>query len=70
MTVQELLRRHPSAAPFFVKHKMRCVGCPTEAFHTLGDVARHHGQALLAALRSVIESESPSRGKRRKGVRP
>ena len=60
MTVQETLRRHSGALAFFIEHRMLCVGCPTEAFHTLADVARIHGYALdafLEALEAAIKGE-------------
>lgn len=39
---------------------MLCVGCPTETFHTLEDVARIYGIAaeqLLKELREVIDTQ-------------
>lgn len=59
MTIKELLRRHPAAARFFLERNMLCAGCPTEAFHTLQDVARIHRQALpelIATLWACIAS--------------
>jgi len=58
MTVSELMRVHPSAMDVFIKRKMLCVGCPTESFHTLEDVAHLYGVALeqlLRELRGVID---------------
>jgi hybrid cluster-associated redox disulfide protein len=58
MTVSELMRVHPSAMDVFIKRKMLCVGCPTESFHTLEDVAHLYGIAmeqLLRELRGVID---------------
>mgnify|MGYP003574253030 CR=1 FL=1 len=60
MTVSELLRVHPSVMDVFIKRKMLCVGCPTESFHTLEDVARINGIALdqlLKELRGSINSQ-------------
>ena len=42
ITVKELLDRHPQALRVFVDIGLLCVGCPTEAFHTLADVAREY----------------------------
>ena len=53
MTVNELMRVHPSAMDVFIKRKMLCVGCPTEMFHTLEDVARIYGIALEQLLREL-----------------
>ena len=59
MTVSDLMRVHPSAMDVFIKRKMLCVGCPTESFHTLEDVAHLYGVALeqlLRELRGVIDA--------------
>lgn len=53
MTVSELLTHHPSAISVFLRRKMLCVGCPTERFHTLEDVARIHGIAMEKLLREL-----------------
>ena len=53
MTVSELMRVHPSAMDVFIKRKMLCVGCPTESFHTLEDVACIYGIALEQLLREL-----------------
>jgi hybrid cluster-associated redox disulfide protein len=42
LTVKELLDRYPQALPAFMRLRLLCVGCPTEAFHTLADVAREY----------------------------
>jgi len=63
MTVSELMRVHPSAMDVFIKRKMLCVGCPTDTFHTLEDVARINGIALdklLEELRETIEVKRKS----------
>ncbi len=56
MTVQELIEHHPDAIRFFLHNKMLCVGCPTEAFHTLADVARVHGQAPERLIEDLCRS--------------
>ena len=53
MTVSDLMRVHPSAMDVFIKRKMLCVGCPTESFHTLEDVAQLYGIALEQLLREL-----------------
>jgi hybrid cluster-associated redox disulfide protein len=63
MTVSELMRFYPSAIDVFIKRKMLCVGCPTESFHTLEDVASIYGIALtelLKELRGVINAQRES----------
>jgi hybrid cluster-associated redox disulfide protein len=59
MTVSEVLTHHPSSIGVFMKRKMLCVGCATESFHTLDDVARIYGIALeqlLKELQGAIKS--------------
>ena len=56
MTVSELMRVYPSAMDVFIKRKMLCVGCPTESFHTLEDVAYINGIALDQLLEELRES--------------
>ncbi|MGD9975811.1 MAG: DUF1858 domain-containing protein [Desulfatirhabdiaceae bacterium] len=65
LTVRELLERHPSMIRFFIRHHMKCVGCPTEAFHTLEDVVRIHNiapKALLDNLEALMKDD-PKPGK-------
>jgi hybrid cluster-associated redox disulfide protein len=42
ITVKELLERYPQLLRTFMDLGLLCVGCPTEAFHTLADVAREY----------------------------
>jgi hybrid cluster-associated redox disulfide protein len=64
MTLSSLLQQHPMAMRFFIKRKMLCAGCPTQPFHTLEDVARIHGFAVPAFVKSV---EDAIRGDDKKG---
>ena len=60
MTISELMRAYPPVIGVFMKRKMLCVGCPTETFHTLEDVARIHGIALdqlLKELQAALEGQ-------------
>jgi len=57
MTVKDVLDRYPQALPAFMQLRLLCVGCPTEAFHTLADVAREYDldiELLLERIRSAI----------------
>jgi len=59
-TVSELMKHHPSVIAVFIQRKLGCVGCPTEAFHTLEDVAHVNGldlDRLLADLEQAIRSK-------------
>ena len=42
ITVKELLDRYPHLLQTFMNLGLMCPGCPTEAFHTLSDVAREY----------------------------
>ncbi len=60
-TVKEVLDRYPQALLAFMQLRLLCVGCPTEAFHTLADVAREHRldiEHLLEHIRSAIVERS------------
>jgi len=55
-TVKEVLDRYPQTLPAFLQLQLLCVGCPTEAFHTLTDVAREYDldiELLLERIRSA-----------------
>lgn len=57
LTVKEVLDRCPQALPVFMQLRLLCIGCPTEAFHTLADVAREYDleiENLLQRIRSAI----------------
>jgi hybrid cluster-associated redox disulfide protein len=56
ITVSELLKVHPSAMDVFIRRKMLCIGCPTESFHTLEEVASINGIALDQLLDELRES--------------
>ena len=53
ITVKEVLDRHPETLKVFMDTGLLCVGCPTEAFHTLADVAREYHLDLNQLLRHL-----------------
>ena len=58
ITVSELMARHPSAAGVFIKHKMHCIGCPADKFHTVEEAAGMNDIILknvLKDLRDIID---------------
>ena len=58
ITVKEILDRHPQALQVFLDMGLLCAGCPTEAFHTLADVAREYGldsDRLVQRFQGAIE---------------
>ena len=54
--VQELLDLYPQALGVFLDIGLLCVGCPTEAFHTLADVAREYRLDLNQLLRRIYKA--------------
>jgi hybrid cluster-associated redox disulfide protein len=56
MTVKELLERYPCFVAVLVQRKMLCMGCPTEAYHTLEDVAHIHDFALNDLQKAIQET--------------
>jgi len=60
MTIQELLERYPRATAAFIKRRMLCVGCLTQAYHALEDVAQIHDCSvddLCAVIRDAIQTD-------------
>ena len=56
--VDALMTAHAATIPVFIRHRLRCPGCPAAAFHTLADACRAHGVAaepVLAEDDVVIE---------------
>ena len=64
MTVKELLDRYPQLLRTFMDLGLLCVGCPTEVFHTMADVAREYRlyqDQLLHRLRHAIDNSVTSK---------
>jgi len=48
----------PQTIPVFMRHRMRCVGCPARRFHTIADVCAVYATsqaAFIAEIRAAIE---------------
>jgi len=63
MTVSELMTAYPTAIAVFIKRKMLCVGCPTETFHTIEDVAHNHGIRLEPFLNELERATTCEEGR-------
>lgn len=67
MSVKELLDRYPQLLQSFMDLGLLCAGCPTEAFHTIEDVAREYHfdleQLRLRLERAIEEGALKSGGK-------
>ncbi|HZT27706.1 MAG TPA: DUF1858 domain-containing protein [Pseudolabrys sp.] len=59
--VDLVMRRWPATIRVFLDFRMRCVGCPFAAFHTIDDACREHGldgDTFLRALRLALKVPS------------
>lgn len=56
ITIRELLERFPQLLQTFMDMGLKCVGCPTEAFHTLEDVAREYHLGLDQLFERIYEA--------------
>ncbi|MGY3617216.1 DUF1858 domain-containing protein [Bradyrhizobium sp. USDA 10063] len=43
MMVDDVMRRWPPAIRVFLDFRMRCVGCPIGAFHSIEEACGEHG---------------------------
>ncbi len=62
-TVKELLDRYPQLLQPFMNLGLLCVGCPTEAFHTVEDVAGEYGydpEELIQYFQGIIDAPDAS----------
>ncbi|MFZ0134757.1 MAG: DUF1858 domain-containing protein [Desulfobacterales bacterium] len=65
ITVKKLLDRYPQLLRTFMDLGLLCVGCPTETFHTLADVAREYRlyqDQLLHRLQYALEESATQKG--------
>jgi len=66
ITVKKLLERFPRLLQTFMDMNLMCAGCPTEAFHTLADVAREYhlslDQLLVRIYEAIEDGDVPSAG--------
>jgi hybrid cluster-associated redox disulfide protein len=51
--VAEVMRRWPQTIHVFLRHRMACVGCSFDAFHTVAYAAEEHGVGLARLLREL-----------------
>ena len=66
-TIKELLDQHPYLLHTFVDLGLMCVGCPTDAFHNLSDVAKEYNldkRQLMARLEKVIDDATAEKTNR------
>jgi hybrid cluster-associated redox disulfide protein len=59
ITVKQLLDRYPRLLRAFMDLGLFCGGCPTEAFHTLDDVAKAYGydvKKLIQHFQDIVDA--------------
>lgn len=68
--VDEVMRRWPATIRVFLRHRMRCIGCPLGQFHTIDYACREHGvdrDRFMADLNAVV-AEAEARGNDRRAT--
>jgi hybrid cluster-associated redox disulfide protein len=55
LTVHEVMRRWPATIRDFLDFRMRCVGCPIAAFHTVSEACKEHDIDSEMFLRRLLE---------------
>lgn len=61
LTVDDVMRRWPTTIRAFLDFKMRCVGCPIAAFHSVEEACHDHGIDLSAFFQSLRAAAQVSR---------
>ena len=59
LTVDDVMRRWPSTIRVFLDFRMRCVGCPVAAFHSVDEACDEHSvdpAAFLSKLRDTAKA--------------
>lgn len=56
MTVDEVMRRWPSTIRVFLDFRMRCVGCPIAAFHSIDEACEEHDVDAHVFLPKILET--------------
>lgn len=55
MTIGEILRTTPNAAPILMEAGMHCVGCPSAQGESLEEAAMVHGMDIDALMEKLAE---------------
>ena len=58
MTIGEILRQHPKAAPILMQFGMGCMGCPSAQSETLEEAAMVHGLNAGKILEALNEESA------------
>ena len=58
--VDDVLRKHPVTIRVFLRHEMRCVGCPIGPFHSIANACREHAIDCAAFLSDLENAADPA----------
>ena len=59
LLVDDVMRRWPQIVAVFIRHRMKCVGCPFGVFHSIEHACEEHGlemAAFVADLELAVEA--------------
>lgn len=60
MAVDEVMRRWPDTIRIFLDFRMRCVGCPIGAFHSIEEACDEHDVDTDVFLSKILETARPA----------
>ncbi len=56
MTIEEVMANFPAVVPVFLKHGLRCVGCPMSAPETIEEAAQLHQIDIKKFIKELNEA--------------
>lgn len=56
MPVDDVMRRWPSTIRVFLDFRMRCVGCPIAAFHSIDEACEEHDVDASVFLPLILKA--------------
>ena len=58
LTLNELMKHWPATIQVFMKHKMLCVGCLINPFHTVADACAEYNLSEEDFVRELLDAVS------------
>lgn len=56
MPVDDVMRRWPSTIRVFLDFRMKCVGCPIAAFHSIDEACAEHEVDAAVFMPKILEA--------------
>jgi hybrid cluster-associated redox disulfide protein len=53
-TIAQVLNAWPQTVPFFIQHRMDCIGCPVASFCTVQEASQHYDLDLQGDLQRLV----------------